>query len=240
MAWSASNLLGSLADKVSATSKAITGITANLGDLVIVGGQASSGGNGLTGFTVADSGTNAWTVIQVGTTGNRGFLAYCIIAAGKTLSAGTITVTRTGTTNITAFSASVVSFTGGVTSSIEDSAARATANGTGTSPTVTSGTPSTAGDLFVGVFGDGFSGAVPTFTEASGWTNANNLATAATNGALGSIGYQVNAGTGTLTHNPTLSGAGTHNWAEIVTAFLVAPSGGFFARDYYDMIGRAA
>lgn len=96
-----------------------------------------------------------------------------------------------------------------------DTAATAVTTGLTSSPTVTSGTPSGAGELFFGLVTQN-SGGVPGFVQASGWATPPNEPTATNNTAVDG-GNQVNAGSGTLTFNPTI---GAHQEACFICAFI--------------------
>lgn len=74
-----------------------------------------------------------------------------------------------------------------------------------TNPTITSGTPSTAGEIFVGMIG--FVTVSPTSTmiqATGGWQQPPDFSASVGNLAHGG-GWLKNAGTGTVTYNPTLS-----------------------------------
>lgn len=108
-------------------------------------------------------------------------------------------VLLTATASISAFYA-----TGIATSSPLDTAVTATATSAGANPSVTSGTPSVAGELFVAILSMR-RGAAPAFTQDTGhgWAippNSELIALAAIGG-----GTQVNAGTGTITFSPTIT-----------------------------------
>lgn len=229
MSWSASTLLGTSADAVSSSSKTVTGITASVGTLVIVSGRITSGGSGLTGLTISDSSGNSWNVYQNGTSQVRAFICSTVIATGKALSSGSITVTRSGSTNITSHAFEIASYTGSVTTSWEDTAVQAFASGTGYSPTITGGAPANSGDLFITALGyrnnDVFS-----FTDSTGWSTAGTAqsATAPSARDWSAQSYIVNAGSGALTNTPTVTGGapGGDTWVAVQTAFIAAGGGG--------------
>jgi hypothetical protein len=100
-----------------------------------------------------------------------------------------------------------------------DTAVTATSSASSSTPTVTSGTPSVAGELFVAaVFRKGST----TFTQDTthGWAAPPNPASSSTHGSAG--GSQVNAGTGTKIYSPTL-GTSLVN-CQIVAGFKAAAS----------------
>lgn len=228
MAWSASSLSGTSADATPAASKTITGITAAVGTLVIVSGRITSGGGGLTGVTVSDSSGNTWNVHQNGTGSVRALILSTVIATGKALSSGFITVTRAGTTNVTSHALEVAGYTGSLTTSWEDAAVRAFASGDGYSATITGGAAANAGNLVVSALGyrnaDTFS-----FTEAASWSTAGMAQSAASPSARdwSAQSYFVNSGTGAQTYTPTVTGGapGGDSWVLAQTAFIAAGGG---------------
>jgi len=228
MAWSASSLLGTSADATPAASKTTTGITAAAGTLVVVSGRITSGGGSRTGVTVSDSSGNSWNVHQNGTGSVRALILSTVIATGKALSSGSITVTRAGTTNITSHALDVAAYTGSVTASWEDTAVRAFASGGGYSATMTGGAAANAGNLVISAFGyrnaDVFS-----FTEAVGWSTAGTAQSAASPSARdwSAQSYFVNGGTGAQTYTPTVNGGapGSDSWVLAQTAFIAAGGG---------------
>jgi hypothetical protein len=79
-------------------------------------------------------------------------------------------------------------------------------------PTLTSGTPTISGELFVGIVGD-LPGGAPAFVQdtAHGWvTPPTQSVTSVFTGIYG--GTQVNAGTGTITYAPATSVNGCAMW----------------------------
>lgn len=76
-----------------------------------------------------------------------------------------------------------------------------------TNPTITSGTPSTAGEIFIG--GLVFVAVSPASTmvqATGGWQQPLDFSTTSSSSRIGG-GWLKNAGTGTVTYNPTLSAA---------------------------------
>jgi hypothetical protein len=115
--------------------------------------------------------------------------------SGKTVS---VSDTSTGATNFIRAACSLIAVTGG---NSEDTAVRGANAGTATTtPTVTSGTPTKAGDLFI-VSYHSPNNVTNAYTEDAAWTNLVNR-----NGdsnEQNSIAYLINSGTGTKTHAPT-------------------------------------
>lgn len=86
----------------------------------------------------------------------------------------------------------------------------------GATVAVTSGTPSTSGEFFVG-WGTNSSGV--SFSQSSGW-NTSPFSTGT--GAYSATGAMTNAGSGTVSYDPTMTNGGA--WADILVAFK--PSSG--------------
>jgi hypothetical protein len=217
-AWGTPTQRDTKVDSGAAHSLASNAVTIAQNSLILVTGQMTAAGNGNT-ILVTDSAGNSYTVIQHYRTAasNAAFLAYAI--ASTALSGGTVTVadTATGGTNFTHCGFAVNSVTGNATASVEDSAAQASNDGAATtSPTVTSGTPGTAGDLFVAVY-ESASPNTGTYTEDGNWTNIN-LKIGSAN-LMMSAAYLIDAGTSTHTHNPTTT---NQNYSQVVTAFKLA------------------
>lgn len=227
MSWSVPASLAVQTDKVSATFKAFAGITAAVGTLLLVSGQITSGGGGLTGLNVTDSSGNVYSPLsKTGVSGLQSF-TFCyatVIAPGKALAGGTVTITRTGTTNITSYAAGISSATGGLTSSFQDTGMNASAAGNSGTPSVTSGAGSVAGNLVIAVMGENYTG-IPAYSEAAGWTTVQSVFTSAATATGFAMAYQINAGTGALTHNPTVTGGAANSWASVITGFFVAGGG---------------
>lgn len=125
----------------------------------------------------------------------------------------TITVSSTGSSGHA--NLSVCYITGAATASPVDTAVSASAMGSSTTPSVTGGTASVAGELNIGIVGGN---ATVTITQASGWTTPPN--TASQTSAFIGGGNQVNSGTAGLTFNPTLSGSSP--WAAAIYGFKPA------------------
>lgn len=224
MAWSAPTTLVTGGDKVSVTSKVLTvSVGAAIGATVVVFGCLFSGGNGLTGMSIADSAGNTWALNNVNTTGRQDFIATSVLTNAMIGGSSTITITRTGTTNITVYSAGAVYFTGGLASSYEDAGMRANSSGASFAPTVTSGAGSVAGDLVFGLVNDVWATSQG-FTEAAGWTTALSSNTTPAPGLFTNLAYLVNAGTTAQTYAPTLSTgtAGSHSWKAMIAGFFVS------------------
>jgi hypothetical protein len=188
------------------TTITLTGVTVPSGSLIVAHVVESQTGNV---GSCADSVNTPYTEVTsvlINNSSSNGVLTSWYFANCGALSSQTITYTK-GNSNKAATIAALYA-TGIATSSPLDSAATATAYGNSAAPTVTSGTPGTAGDLFIGVLG---LVVFKTITQDSNWSTSFTAA----NTMQG--GYRINAGTGTLSYAPTFSGSSS--WAEMVFAF---------------------
>ena len=199
--------IGSAANNSGGTVT-ISGVNVPAGALIV----AATIDSGATPPSLSDGGTNSYTqdnqnTAQIGSW-SMFYCANCSALSGATL---TFTKSAAGDGAFAAFYA-----TGILAASPLDTAVTQKNNGatvTSTSPTITSGTPAQAGELFVGISWFNVTASVG-FTQDSGngWSTspAAVQATAGNNDGL-CFGYQVNAGSGTKTFNPTLSPAA--RWA---------------------------
>lgn len=205
------NSLGGNANASGATV-ALTSVNVPARSLIVVGIteiQPSSNGS------VADSAGNSYTLIkQAYVNGNSGlgniqlFYAYNVLP----LSGGSITYTKATSGDATSISALFASCIQ-TTPSPLDAAVTASATASSSTPSVTSGTPGQAGELFVGFLGWNGTG---TFTQDS--TNAawaSTLTFENSSSASGGGGSVVNSGTGTLKYAPTM---GTSHYNAIIIA----------------------
>lgn len=225
MAWGTPTSLAAASGTGTAAHSLTSGtLTSAANTFVVVTGAMRANANGDAVVVTDSNGGNTWTVFSHyrPATGNVSFIAYSLMEAG--ISSGTITVsdTTTGATQFAACGFQAFSVTGGATSSIEDTNAQGSNDGAATTtPTVTSGTPAVSGDLFFAVY-MAPNANTNTYTEdaGNGWTNCMLKAGANSGSSITtSAGYQVNAGTGTLTHAPTTS---NNVYSQVVTAFKVA------------------
>lgn len=192
-----------------------------------------------TGCSVADSRSNAYTEVDhsnfAATTGVGFLQAFRCQVTTALLAGDTITVTKQGT------GAGVISglfATGGLIGSASyDAAVKVTATGAfSTSPAVTSGTPSVAGELIVVAMGWQDTN-VATLTANSFTTPFNSAKTsgAAIRDAGVGGGYVVDATTGTEAWTGTLSA--TDRWSAIIFGFkpstgvsyTISPAAGSFS-----------
>lgn len=194
-----------------AVSVPVAGIAA--GALVLVAVQE---GSTIVNGSVADSAGNTYTNDANATSGSNGIrlqLYRSVIATGLT-SGQSITYTKHANNHATGISAFyATSSTGWPASPLDLSPAGTT--GTSTSPSITSGTPAAAGELFAAAAAWS---ATATFTQDSGhgWAVPFDVDTAQSSASIGG-GNQVNAGTGALTFNPTLSASVA--WGAVLVSY---------------------
>lgn len=172
----------------------LTGVTVPAGSLIIV--IVDENGSNVALGSVAD-GVNTYS--SAGSTFGKIFFA-----ANASLSGGTITYTKNVSGDTATISAAYA--TGVATVSPLDAAVTATATGSGTSPSVTSGTPGQSGELFIGMVSPlATSGSITMTQDAGhGWSFPPNFVDTTVTAVGG--GNQVNAGTGTKIFAPTLTG----------------------------------
>lgn len=193
---------------------AISSVTVPAGSLIVifieeaiatVGGTVSDGSNT---YTKAASKSQAGVV----------FGAFYYAWNSLALSGATITYTKENSgvaTTMAAFYATGIQ----TASDPLDAAVTATAGGVSATPSVTSGTPGTSGELFVGCTGR--NAGAETFTQDS--TNGSYAAppdafAIAVSGVGG--GFLVNAGSSAKTYAPTISSSRT--WVDIIIGFKAA------------------
>lgn len=195
----------------------VTGVTVPAGALICV---LVEEGLTTTLGTISDGSSNSYVGISLkqnnnnGGTSGTGNIYY--VKNSAALNNATITYTKAGSGSACI---SALYATGIDTVNPLDTAVTATAAGTGTSPSVTSGTPSQAGELFIsGVTWPGATG--DAFTQDSGhnWVAPFTYEhTVSFSNCAG--GNQVNSGTGTITFAPTIP---SHGWAAFVVGFKQA------------------
>lgn len=185
----------SLGANTATASVALTGVTVPAGALivVIVGNNSSS-----TAGTMTDSASNTYLAA---TTTNNGVVAGAIFYATNVaaLSSQSITYTPPGAASC-ALSAFYV--TGELTSG--SPLDLVTTPVSGTTISLTSGTPAVAGELFVGA--TVLNGVGLTYTQASGFATPPVAASTFSSDLLAG-GNLINAGTGAVTYAPTFGGS---------------------------------
>jgi hypothetical protein len=172
---------------------------------------------------VSDSAGNSYAR-AAGTFGLNVCGAFYYAFNVSALTAGqTITITKAGTDHT---SASAVYITGTKTTDPINAGATATANATSASqPSVTSGTPSVAGCLFLAMAA--VPGATGVYTADSNWATPPLSVETGTGGADREVdgGHLTDAGTSTHAFNPSYSAAPAA-WAAVVIAIEPAGGGG--------------
>lgn len=178
----------------------------------------------------SDSASNSYgadTSVALNNTNSNGWLgAYHAYGITALVNGNTVSYTKKTSGNPSCGSAMYL--TGILTGSDPiDTAVTAHAYGSSATPTVTSGTPAVANEMFIA--------AVSSYATSMGWTqdstNAswatppNNVNPITAPGIAG--GHVINSGTGTLTYAPSITNKA---WAEVIVAFKPAV-GGFFRGD---------
>jgi hypothetical protein len=169
--------------------------------------------------SVADAGGNTYT-FQKGAAINgsnaNGTINFFTAPVTTALTSGQL-ITYTKGVSGSAVLVNSVYVTGQDPTTPVDAAACASATGSSTTPSVTSGTPAVSTSFFMGAMGTDVVGA--TITQPGGsWTSYfNNTSTREGSGAS-----LTGSGTATQTYNPTFASA--HNWAAII--LVISPLGG--------------
>ncbi len=214
--------LGTATSPLSGTTVTKT-VTVPGGSLVVVAVEEDDEAAATTTMGAVTDGTNTYTritTIQLNNSSTVGILGIFYSANVTALSSATLTYTKTNAGNPAQIAALYSSNIATVTPL--DTAVTATAFGNGTPPSVTSGTPAQAGELFVGGLGADASQTF-TFTQDTthGWATPPDYII---QGPLGpgifsatGGGSQINAGTGTKIFSPTIN-VGVL-WGEIVVGF---------------------
>lgn len=216
--------LGSNSNVAGATL-ALTGVAVPSGAAIVV--FVSEGNNiNYTGGTVADDAGNTYTLVSALKNNAQASVGGGSLFYAKNASALTagqnITYTKQGAnaTIITALYATGIDPTAPL-----DTSVTATATGSSSTPSVTSGTPGEAGELFVGAlcWQDTVAGTYAV-DSGNGWAvpMAGVKSASGTQKAAGGGGNQVNAGTGTIAFAPT-TGA-NNRWAIWVIGLKAAPA----------------
>lgn len=214
--------LGS-AQNGSGATLTLTGVTVPAGALIFV--QVCEQSNTINGIAISDGTGNFYNVAVGAANGGSiangyGVAYYCVNAVA--LSGATITYTKGVSGSRTAMSAFYA--TGVNKSSPFDSSLNASASGTSTSPSVTSGTPKQGGELIVGLLAwQSVSG--DTFTQDS--THAAYAAPpdaqgTAPAGAAVAGGFVIGPSPGVaITYAPTINNS--RPWSAQIIGFLPDP-----------------
>ena len=166
--------------------------------------------------SVTDSGGNSYTLLGSVSPNNS--------AGNGTLGVwgAPVTTQLTSSSSTISYGSGAVAmgqvFTGQNVSAPTDTGAKATAFGSSTTPSVTSGTPDGSGQIAVGICG--VAGLNNIFTQASGFSATSFGGSVASLFFL-NMGSKTNAGSSAVTFNPTISPSAA--WGEII--ILVNPVG---------------
>ena len=203
----------------------ISGVTVPAGAIIVVLVGEASGASSL--GSVSDSAGNSYSIItQAANDGSPVFGVGGIFysTTGNALSNGTITYTKQSSPD--AASLSAVYVTGAAATNPLDTAVTASATGLSTNPSVTSGTPATNCELFIGALS--WSPNSGTFGEdgGNGWATPPNQGTSESFTVVAG-GSQVNGSYGAKTFAPSLSAS--FKWAAFIIGFKAPPSGRFLA-----------
>lgn len=224
-AWTGPTLLGFSQSSSGATSKSITGVTASAGSLVVFCGTTFTAST-VANMSASDSAGNTWTFRgrKSASQNMNTWIAWSVLTSP--LSSGSITVSSS-TNNLLDMYMGAAAWTGQAAGPVEDTSVQADAStALTTSPSVTSGTPSATGDLMIGVMGE-YLATADTYTEdtANGWTTIYHGVPGGGTGHMG-CAYQVNAGSGAKTYNPTVGSAASNQFSLVAGGFLVGTGGG--------------
>lgn len=214
MALSAYNL-GTAQSHVSTTLVVTCANNVSIGDVILV--FLSYGGGTVVPTAPTDSGLNTYTLLNSNTTlnsGNSSILLWASTATAALTTSSIITVNcplGSATCNIT-----------GVTGQGTLDLNTTSTGGFSTTPSITSGTPSSSGELFIGFAGTVGNNTHTWTQSAGGWSSPPNFVNGSSGIGAGGVegGNQVNAGTGTLTYHPVVST--TVNWGCFLLSY---PSG---------------
>ena len=201
---------------------ALTGVNAPAGSMIVVCVNVDDGTHG---GSCSDSVNGSYTfgTQQLLGGGSNGYGQFFYFPNSSALSGATITYTKASSGSYVAMSVFYV--TGARSTSPIDTATVATAAGTSTSPSVTSGVPTSQYELMIGFLAfDGNGGG--SYTQASGFSTPPNLVSAAFPSSLTGVaagGNELNTSKSAVTFNPTITGS-VNYWAAII--FGIIPGGG--------------
>lgn len=215
MAISVTSIGTSLSTSTAGTTKAITlGASVPSGSLIVVGvNERTSGSYTGTYGSIADTASNTYTRItqSSATTSGSSMIHSVWFVKNSTALSSSNTITYTASVsaflNVGAIYATGIDTTNPLdTTTCATSSSPLTSSST-TSVTVTSGTPTVAGELIV--YFVSFRGglASPTLDTTNGWTNTPGALFPNVSGTVtGAMGYLINSGTGTSTNTTSWSG----------------------------------
>lgn len=190
----------------SGATLAITGVTvpANALVVVVVVEYNSSVGIGTVADGVNSGNYSSFTALNPNGSAYDGYGNIFYYQNSSAIVSGTITYTKasTGSAVMSAFYATGVATVSAVDSAVTTSVTGVVVSGSVTS--LTSGTPTSSGNLFVGVLFQGASVSSYTQDTGNGWA-VPPISIVGTNAAV-SGGTQVNSGVSTKTFQPSVSG----------------------------------
>ncbi len=198
------------------TTASVTALTISNGDLIVVGGSMRLAANADT-VTISDTAGDTFTYYEYPTGSTTSIRTFVAFAKTTGLSGGSVTMTTSGG-SVLDMGLSVEDVTGFDTTTVEDTAARNTAQATSTTPAITTGTPTYSGDLFFSSFSYGNQ----TYTEDAAWTNtAKDVGN--TNSKFATA-YYINPASATATRTGTISASTP--WKALVIGIKAAGGGG--------------
>lgn len=205
----------------SGATLTMTGLTIPANSLIIVGtGETTD----TIGGSIADSASNSYSVaVNDNSTGNKmANIFYCITANEVT----SITYTREGSGHDAVMAALYAA--GYLTFGPLDNNGCGSAGANSHGISVTSGSSTQAGDLFVSF---GYWGGSATFTQdtADGWGSSFGLDNESAGSERGQGATLIKSGIGAVTWAPTISSSNT-DWVGLIAAFKTAPIVGFARR----------
>lgn len=220
-AWSVTQVTSGTAQNAGAATLATSNISISAGHLAVVTGFV----RGNTMSSVSDAAGNTWTLItpcQLAAQGHYVWTAYSVLT--NAISAAKITANFGGVA--TAASLSVWDITGQHSGAAPEDTAAHNCNSntsTTTSPTVTSGTPTQAGDLFISTWGFAATASGLSYTASGSWLPAGGWGTG--NTSVGSISTYLDAtgSSSTQTSNPTTT---SKPYASNIVSFSPAAAAG--------------
>lgn len=181
--------------------------------------------------TLSDSKGNTYSFYGSGTSGGlAGFLYFCLACTAMTTS-DTVTYLKHTNNDSVGMSMSSATYSGVLSRDISQSAVV----GNSAFPSITSGTPVASGELFIGCVAAKM-GTGGSFTQASGWSNCLDFKPASASSVAASMGgYKINAGSGALTYNPTITSS---IWVAFVVSFNAVASGTVMRTSLSQLGGR--
>lgn len=223
MAWGTPTAIATAENSAGATlavTVPVGGVPTGALIVVLVGEKSNT-----IGGSVADTAGNTYTAVGGILEGFSGCFGRFFYAYNATALVSTNIITYTKQTSGTRTAMSACYVTGELTSSDPyNSAAAATNSGISTSPTVTSGTPSVAGEMLFALCIDAGSTA-DTITNDGTWSNTPPTTIKNTGGGTNDPllfgGWVTEAGTSTHTFAPTITSRG---WGTSVIGFKVVPA----------------